>query len=101
VLVRERFGDLEVSDRAAHRLGVVAGEDLEADARLILVQTSVITSEGSGEQQLGLELSSETITNHFQATDGTTLLVYGRPSPNAADHTHTGLRLIRGRGKRD
>jgi catechol 2,3-dioxygenase-like lactoylglutathione lyase family enzyme len=41
------------------------------------------------EQKLGLRLSAETIANHllFEAGDGTTLLVYGRPSPNAADHT--------------
>ena len=41
------------------------------------------------EQKLGLRLSPETVPNHllFEAGDGTTLLVYGRPSPNLADHT--------------
>jgi predicted enzyme related to lactoylglutathione lyase len=41
------------------------------------------------EQKVGLSLSPETIPNHllFEAGDGTTLLVYGRPSPNLADHT--------------
>ena len=41
------------------------------------------------EQKLGLTLSPETIKNHllFDCGDGTTLLVYGRPSPNKADHT--------------
>ena len=40
-------------------------------------------------QKLGLTLSAETVPNHllFEAADGTTLLVYGRPSPNVADHT--------------
>ena len=38
---------------------------------------------------VGLTLSPETIPNHllFEGGDGTTLLVYGRPSPNLADHT--------------
>ena len=41
------------------------------------------------EQKLGLSLSPETIANHllFACADGTSLLVYGRPRPNAADHT--------------
>ena len=41
------------------------------------------------EQKLGLTLSGDTVPNHllFEAGDGTTLLVYGRPSPNLADHT--------------
>ena len=41
------------------------------------------------EQKLGLPLSAETVPNHllFEAGDGTTLLVYGRPSRNLADHT--------------
>lgn len=36
-----------------------------------------------------LKLSPETIKNHllFECGDGTTLLVYGRPAPNMADHT--------------
>jgi catechol 2,3-dioxygenase-like lactoylglutathione lyase family enzyme len=41
------------------------------------------------EQKLGLTLRPETVPNHllFAAGDGSTLLVYGRPSPNLADHT--------------
>jgi catechol 2,3-dioxygenase-like lactoylglutathione lyase family enzyme len=41
------------------------------------------------EQVVGLTLSTETIPNHllFECGDGTTLLVYGRPAPNKADHT--------------
>jgi predicted enzyme related to lactoylglutathione lyase len=41
------------------------------------------------EQVVGLTLSPETIPNHllFECGDGTTLLVYGRPTPNKADHT--------------
>ncbi len=41
------------------------------------------------EQKVGLTLSPKTIPNHllFEGGDSTTLLVYGRPSPNLADHT--------------
>ena len=41
------------------------------------------------EQVVALTLSPETIPNHllFDCGDGTTLLVYGRPAPNKADHT--------------
>ena len=41
------------------------------------------------ETKVGLALSPETIPNHllFDCGNGTTLLVYGRPAPNAADHT--------------
>ena len=41
------------------------------------------------EQVVRLTLSTETIPNHllFECGDGTTLLVYGRPAPNKADHT--------------
>jgi|SRR5579884_3343153 len=45
------------------------------------------------EQVVGLTLSPETIPNHllFEGGDGTTLLVYGRPAPNKADHTQVRL----------
>lgn len=38
---------------------------------------------------MGLKLAPETIKNHllFDCGGGTTLLVYGRPSGNKADHT--------------
>jgi catechol 2,3-dioxygenase-like lactoylglutathione lyase family enzyme len=41
------------------------------------------------EQKVGLRLSPETIPNHllFECGNGTTLLVYGRPAANLADHT--------------
>lgn len=41
------------------------------------------------ERQVGLRLSPETIKNHlaFACGDGTTLVIYGRPAPNKADHT--------------
>jgi catechol 2,3-dioxygenase-like lactoylglutathione lyase family enzyme len=44
------------------------------------------------EQVVGLSLSVETIPNHllFECGDGT-LLVYGRPAPNRADHTQVRL----------
>jgi catechol 2,3-dioxygenase-like lactoylglutathione lyase family enzyme len=40
-------------------------------------------------RKVGPRLSSETIKNHlvFECGDGTTLLIYGRPSPSRADHT--------------
>lgn len=45
------------------------------------------------EQRVGLSLSPETVPNHllFDAGDGTTLLVYGRPAPSLADHTQVRL----------
>ena len=45
------------------------------------------------EQVLGLTLSADTIPNHllFECGDGTTLLVYGRPAANRADHTQVRL----------
>ena len=54
---------------------VVSSTDLESSRELY-------------EQKVGLTLS-ETIPNHllFEGADGMTLLVYGRPSPNLADHT--------------
>jgi catechol 2,3-dioxygenase-like lactoylglutathione lyase family enzyme len=44
------------------------------------------------EQVVGLTLSGETIPNHllFECGDGT-LLVYGRPASNKADHTRVRL----------
>ena len=62
---------------SAHRISaVLCSEDLERSRTFY-------------EQVLGLTLSPETIPNHllFAGGDGTTLLVYGRPAPNKADHT--------------
>jgi catechol 2,3-dioxygenase-like lactoylglutathione lyase family enzyme len=55
----------------------------------VLVSTDLDRSRAFYENQVGLTLSPETIPNHllFEAGDGTTLLVYGRASGNAADHT--------------
>ena len=55
----------------------------------VLCSTDLVRSQEFYEQRLGLTLSPETIANHllFEGTDGTTLLVYGRPSATAADHT--------------
>jgi hypothetical protein len=40
-------------------------------------------------EKVGLTLSPKTVPKHllFEGGNGTTLLVYGRPSPNLADHT--------------
>jgi catechol 2,3-dioxygenase-like lactoylglutathione lyase family enzyme len=55
----------------------------------VVCSTDLDRSRSFYEDVVGLRLSPETIPNHllFECGDGTTLLVYGRPSPNAADHT--------------
>lgn len=55
----------------------------------VLCSTDLVRSQAFYEQKLGLALSPETIPNHLllEGADGTTLLVYGRPGPNQADHT--------------
>ena len=55
----------------------------------VVCSTDLERSREFYEQKVGLRLSPETVPNHllFEAGDGTTLLVYGRPSPNLADHT--------------
>ena len=55
----------------------------------VLCSTDLERSREFYEQKLGLKLSPETIKNHllFECGDGTSLLVYGRPTPNKADHT--------------
>ncbi|HEY7834791.1 MAG TPA: VOC family protein [Ktedonobacterales bacterium] len=55
----------------------------------VLCSTDLAKSQDFYEQQVGLRLSPETIKNHlvFACGDGTTLLVYGRPAANKADHT--------------
>ncbi len=55
----------------------------------VVCSTDLARSQEFYEQTVGLKLSPETIKNHllFECGDGTTLLVYGRPSPNKADHT--------------
>jgi catechol 2,3-dioxygenase-like lactoylglutathione lyase family enzyme len=55
----------------------------------VLCSTDLERSQKFYEDKVGLKLSSATIKNHlvFECGDGTTLLLYGRPSPNKADHT--------------
>jgi hypothetical protein len=51
--------------------------------------TDLERSQDFHENKVGLRLSPVTIKNSlvFECGDSTTLLVYGRPSPNEADHT--------------
>ena len=55
----------------------------------VLCSTDLARSQEFYERKVGLRLSPKTIKNHllFECGGGTTLLVYGRPTPNAADHT--------------
>lgn len=55
----------------------------------VLCSTDLERSREFYEEKVGLTLSPETVPNHllFECGDGTTLLVYGRPAPSAADHT--------------
>jgi predicted enzyme related to lactoylglutathione lyase len=55
----------------------------------VLCSTDLERSQAFYEVSVGLRLSPQTIKNHlvFQCGDGTTLLIYGRPSPNQANHT--------------
>jgi catechol 2,3-dioxygenase-like lactoylglutathione lyase family enzyme len=55
----------------------------------VLVSTDLERAQDFYENKVGLTLSPETITNHllFDCGNGTSLLIYGRGSGNAADHT--------------
>ena len=55
----------------------------------VVCSTDLARSQDFYELKVGLQLSPETIPNHlvFDTGDGTSLLVYGRPSRNRADHT--------------
>jgi predicted enzyme related to lactoylglutathione lyase len=55
----------------------------------VLVSTDLERSQSFYEMSVGLTLLPETIKNHllFECGDGTTLLIYGRPGGNKADHT--------------
>jgi len=50
----------------------------------VLCSTDLDRSQDFYESKVGLRLSPATIKNHlvFECGDGTTLLIYGRPSPN-------------------
>jgi catechol 2,3-dioxygenase-like lactoylglutathione lyase family enzyme len=55
----------------------------------VVCSTDLERSRQFYEEKVGMTLSPETIQNHllFDCTDGSTLLVYGRPGENKADHT--------------
>ncbi len=55
----------------------------------VLVSTDLERAQRFYEDKVGLELSEESIKNHlvFKCGDGTSLLIYGRPGGNRADHT--------------
>lgn len=55
----------------------------------VLCSSDLEQSQAFYERVVGLTLSTETIPNHllFECGGGTTLLVYGRPTPSKADHT--------------
>ena len=55
----------------------------------VICSTDLARSQDFYVNGVGLRLSPATIPNHlvFETGDGTSLLVYGRPSPNRADHT--------------
>lgn len=62
-------------------------------ASAVICSTDLERSQAFYEQQVGLTLSDETIENHllFECGEGSTLLVYGRPAANKADHTQVRL----------
>ena len=55
----------------------------------VLIAGDLNAAQDFYENKVGLKLSPDTIKNHlvFEAGDGTTLLIYGRPGGNKADHT--------------
>ena len=55
----------------------------------VLCSTDLEKTRDFYENKVGLRLAQDTIPNHlvFECGNGTTLLIYGRPSPNLADHT--------------
>ena len=55
----------------------------------VLVSTDLEKVQEFYEKKVGLKLSPKTIKNHllFDCGEGTTLLIYGRPVGNKADHT--------------
>src|SRR5260221_12604277 len=54
----------------------------------VLCSTDLERSQAFYSDKVGLKLSPETIKNNllFESGAGTTLLVYGRPAPNQANH---------------
>ena len=78
-----------INDRATKGVAVPINNRISA----VLCSTDLGRSQEFYEQRVGLTLSPETIPNHllFDAGEGTTLLVYGRPGPNQGDHTQVRL----------
>ncbi len=58
-------------------------------ASAVVCSTDLARSQDFYENKVGLRLLPGTIPNHllFETGDGTSMLVYGRPSSNQADHT--------------
>ena len=58
-------------------------------ASAVVCSTDLARSQDFYVNKVGLRLSPETIPNHllFETGDGTSLLVYGRPSSNKAEHS--------------
>jgi catechol 2,3-dioxygenase-like lactoylglutathione lyase family enzyme len=85
-----RAGD-EEPWRVAEADDSTKGDIVIADDRVsaVLCSTDLEKTREFYEDKVGLRLSPETIKNHlvFECGSGTTLLIYGRPSPNLADHT--------------
>jgi catechol 2,3-dioxygenase-like lactoylglutathione lyase family enzyme len=74
---------------ATRRCVVVADKRISA----ALCSTDLVRSQEFYEKKVGLKLSGQTTKNHllFDCGNGTTLLVYGRPTPSKADHTQVRL----------
>ncbi len=92
---RIRFGSRQLGSTMRRR-SVVGNRELSA----VLCSTDIARTQEFYEQKVGLKLSTKTIKNHllFECGNGTTLLVYARPTPNKADHTGSllvGRRRIR------
>ena len=55
----------------------------------VLVSSDLEKTKDFYEKTLGLQLSEKTIKNHlvYEFKNGESIVIYGRPSPNKADHT--------------
>jgi len=55
----------------------------------VLVSSDLEKTKDFYEKKLGLTLSKKTIKNHlvYEFQNGESIVIYGRPSPNKADHT--------------
>jgi len=68
---------------------LLSGDRVLIGLSAVVSSTDIERSREFYEHKVGLTLSPDTVPNHllFEAGDGTTLLVYRRPSPNLAEHT--------------